>query len=42
VRFQRAGRPAEGELDLGVIPVGPAEVLRVAPGQVRFRVQGSP
>ena len=42
VRFQRAGRPAEGELDLGVIPVGPSEVVRVAPGQVRFHVQVTP
>ena len=42
VRFQRAGRPPEGELDLGLIPVGPSELVRVAPGEVRFHVQAAP
>lgn len=40
IRFQRADRPPEGELDLGVIQVGASEVVRVAAGQVRFHVQG--
>ena len=42
VRFQRADQPSEGELDLGVIRVGPSELVRLAPGQVRFHVRAAP
>lgn len=40
VRFQRRGQAAGREIDLGVLAVGPQEVLRVLPGDVAFVFAG--
>jgi predicted phage baseplate assembly protein len=40
VRFQRSGQVAGQEIDLGVLTVGPQEVLHVLPGDVAFVLTG--
>jgi len=40
VRFQRRGQRPNGELDVGVLSVGPQESLRLAAGDVSFLMSG--